>query len=62
MGRQDRRDFIAFFNSHCIGWSVECEITASGDIVLDESMRMIFRIDTTTIRMGTESWSNAWRN
>ena len=60
MGRKDRRQFIAFFNAHCIvGFDTGCTITASGDIELNEDMRMIFRVSTATITKEGNEWSNA---
>ena len=60
MGRGDRRQFIAFFNDHCIvGFDTGCTITASGDIELNEDMRMIFRVSTATIGKDGNEWSNA---
>ena len=60
MGRKDRQKFIRFFNEHCIvGFSTAgCAITATGDIELDENMRMIFRMSTATISMGGNAWTN----
>ena len=60
MGRKDRQQFITFFNEHCSRRLRErCAITASGDIELDEEMRMIFRVVTTQISNGGNVWSNA---
>ena len=63
MARRDRRQFISFFNKHCItGFGSRrqaCAITASGDIELDENMRMIFRMSTATIAKDGNEWSNA---
>ena len=61
MGRADRRGFIQFFNEHCIGFAPTdaCPITASGDVELDENMRMIFRMSIATIRKGGSEWTNA---
>ncbi len=61
MGRRDRQEFIAFFNTHCIivSFGVEdCTLTASGDIELDEDMRMIFRMSTSSISKDGSEWSN----
>ena len=59
MGRRDRRQFIAFFNAHCIvGFDTGCAIMASGDIELNEDMRMIFRVSTATISIGGSKWTN----
>ena len=60
MNRKDRQQFISFFNSHCImGFSAKgCPITATGDIELDENMRMIFRMSTAKISMDGSEWSN----
>ena len=60
MGRRDRQQFISFFNEHCVtGFMGDpCAIMASGDIELDENMRMIFRISATTISKAGEEWSN----
>lgn len=60
MGRRDRQKFIAFFNEHCIvGFTRDaCAITASGDVELDENMKMIFRMSSATISMGAAGWSN----
>ena len=64
MGRKDRQQFIGFFNTHCIvGFRDKgCAITASGDIELDEAMRMIFRISTAKISKGGKEWSNTVGN
>ena len=61
MGRKDRQRFISFFNEHCITGFMgkPCTITASGDIELDERMRMIFRMSTAKISKGGKEWSNA---
>ena len=60
MGRRDRQQFISFFNRHCIGFATKpCTITASGEIELNEDMRMIFRMSTGKISKGGEEWSNA---
>ena len=61
MGRMDRRGFIQFYNQHCIGFmpTDACAITASGDIELDEDMRMIFRMSTATISNAGNDWTNA---
>lgn len=59
MGRRDRQKFIAFFNAHCIGFGAKCPITASGDMELDENMRMIFRMTIATISKGGQQWTNA---
>lgn len=60
MGRKDRQRFISFFNNHCItGFGGDpCAIRASGDIELDDEMRMIFRMSTATISMRGNEWSN----
>ena len=62
MGRKDRQQFITFFNEHCIGFRANCPITASGDIELDEEMRMIFRMSEGTISKDSEKWSNVGDN
>ena len=61
MGRGDRRGFINFFNANCIGFGQDaaCPITASGEVELDDSMQMIFRMSTATIRKGGNEWTNA---
>ena len=59
MSRKDRQQFIAFFNNHCIGFPAVCPIAASGDVELDERMRMIFRMATVTIRKGDDEWSSS---
>lgn len=61
MGRRDRRQFISFFNEHCITGITgkPCTITASGDVELDEDMRMIFRMSSAKIGKGGNEWSNA---
>jgi len=59
MDRKDRQQFITFFNENCIGFfDSGCAITATGDVELDEDMRMIFRMNTTTIRIDGNNWSN----
>ena len=60
MDRKDRQQFIAFFNDHCIvGFGASgCTITASGDIELDEDMKMIFRMNMATISMSGVGWTN----
>ena len=60
MDRKDRQQFITFFNEHCVvGFgSGGCGIKASGDIELDEDMRMIFRMATVTIGKDGNGWSN----
>ena len=64
MGRKDRQQFISFFNDHCVvGFSAKgCSITASGDIELDENMRMIFRMSTVEISKDGDAWSNSSAN
>ena len=62
MGRKDRQQFITFFNGHCIGFRANCPITASGDIELDENMRMIFRTSVVTISKDGKQWTNAGGN
>ena len=61
MGRKDRQQFITFFNEHCItGFvGVPCAIAASGDIELDDQMRMIFRMSTAKIGKDGNEWTNA---
>ena len=60
MGRKDRQRFIAFFNEHCIGFATKpCAITASGEIELNEDMKMIFRMSAVKISKGGKEWSNA---
>ena len=59
MNRRDRQGFITFFNNHCIGFTREpCSIMASGDIELDENMRMIFRVSTAKISKAGNEWTN----
>lgn len=59
MARKDRQQFITFFNENCIGFlEAECSITATGDVELDEDMKMIFRMDTATINKDENEWSN----
>ena len=64
MGRGDRRGFIKFFNVNCIGFTSKdaCPITASGEVELDDSMQMIFRVSTATISKGGNEWSNRPEN
>ena len=62
MGRKDRQQFITFFNGHCIGFRSNCHIVASGDIELDEDMRMIFRLSVVTISKDGIGWTNAGGN
>ena len=54
MKRRDRQEFIGFFNEHCVvGFrNAGCAILASGDIELDEEMKMIFRISTCNNQHG----------
>ena len=61
MKRKDRQQFISFFNSHCIVGLGDkgCGITATGDVELDENMRMIFRIRTARISKDGNVWDNA---
>lgn len=61
MGRKDRQQFIRFFNEHCItGFTGKgCAITATGDVELDDDMRMIFRISSSTIAKGGAEWTNS---
>lgn len=61
MARKDRRGFIQFYNKHCIGFgpNAACPITASGDVELDENMRMIYRMSTATISKDGNEWTNA---
>ena len=63
MSRKDRQGFIRFFNTNCIGFmpTDTCPIKASGDVELDENMRMIFRLTICSIRKGDAEWSNAVR-
>ena len=60
MNRKDRQQFISFFNDHCVvGFTSKgCAITASGDIEMDEQMRMIFRISFVKISINNNEWSN----
>ncbi len=60
MGRRHRQQFITFFNENCItGFAGKpCAIIASGDIELDEDMKMIFRLSTAKIGKGGNEWSN----
>ncbi len=59
MNRRDRQNFITFFNSNCIGFTREsCSIIASGDVELDEEMRMIFRISTARLKKDGNEWTN----
>ena len=60
MGRKDRQKFISFFNDHCIAGftGASCSIVASGDIELDEQMKMIFRMSTVTISKDGNEWTN----
>ena len=58
MDRKDRQQFISFFNKNCIGFRERCTITASGEIELDDNMRMIFRISTAKIGKDSNEWSN----
>ena len=58
MGRKDRQQFLSFFNEHCIGFRAKCAITASGEIELNEDMKMIFRMNTAKISKGGKEWSN----
>ena len=64
MSRKDRQQFLSFFNGHCIvGFAQDgCLISASGDIELDENMRMIFRISTAQIVKGGSEWNNVVAN
>ena len=64
MGRKDRQAFIRFFNAGCIGFmpTDACLITATGEVELDDDMKMIFRISTATIRKGGNEWSNSEGN
>ena len=59
MSRKDRRGFSTFFNEHCIGFAHEgCDITATGEVELDDDMRMIFRIREASIRFNANEWTN----
>ena len=60
MRRKDRQKFMSFFNDHCIvGFrGASCSIVASGDIELDENMKMIFRMSTVTISRDGNEWTN----
>lgn len=60
MSRKDRQQFISFFNDHCVlGFTSKgCAITASGDVELDEKMRMIFRMSFVKISINDNEWSN----
>lgn len=61
MGRSDRREFMQFFNEHCIGFdpAVACPINAAGDIELDDKMRMVFRPTVVTISKDGNEWTNS---
>ena len=59
LGRRGRKEFIDFFNAHCIGFTARCPITASGEIELGGSMQMVLRINEATIEAGGNSWSSA---
>ena len=64
MGRQDRQEFMRFFNANCIGFGADaaCPITASGEIELSKAMQMIFRVSTATISKDGNKWSNRGGN
>ena len=60
MSRQDRQQFIGFFNANCVGSPYgRCKITASGDIELNKEMQMVFRPTTAAVSLGDKAWSNA---
>ena len=46
MNRDDRQAFVAFYNDHCFirAGQRQCNITASGEVELDDDMYMFFRI------------------
>lgn len=60
MSRRDRQRFLSFFNENCVTGIMgkPCAISASGDIELDERMKMIFRMSTAKISKGGKEWSN----
>lgn len=61
MSRTDRKRFISFFNDHCIvGFGAQkCYITASGEVELDEDMRMVFHMSDGKINIGGNDWSSS---
>lgn len=54
MERDDRKAFVAFYNVHCFISLGErgCDITASGEVELDDDMRMLLRIHRAELRKG----------
>jgi hypothetical protein len=58
LSRSNRMGFINFYNQHCVGFSSKCAITASGDVELDENMKMIFRISNVSIAKGSQNWAS----
>ena len=60
MGRRDRQKFLSFFNEHCVTGFMgkPCEVAASGEIELNEDMKMIFRMSRAKISKGGQEWSN----
>lgn len=57
LGRSDRRDFVVFYNEHCFirPGGVSCEITATGEVELDDDLQMVLRIQKATLSKGGNS-------
>ena len=43
LGRADRQKFLAFYNANC-QQRAKCAITATGEVELNDELKMIFRI------------------
>ena len=50
LSRKNRKAFVAFYNSECeYNYSNECQITASGEVELDDSMGMVLTANSVSI-------------
>ena len=58
LSRTNRMGFINFYNQHCIGFRTKCDISASGDVELDEDMKMIFRISNVSLSKNNQRWAS----
>lgn len=57
LGRSDRREFVTFYNEHCFirPGGLSCEITATGEVELDDDLQMVLRIQQATLSKGGNS-------
>ena len=57
LGRSDRREFVTFYNEHCFirPRGVNCEITATSEVELDDGLQMVLRIEKATLSKGAKT-------